>query len=130
MSVTADWYHNMENVLYVKFEAPWTWDEYVPTAAQIRDMIEASGRDGIDVLIDVHDSGAIPRDAASQMRQFFSSASPKTRTYVVVGAALFAKILFETLAKVYTTMGGTRSMYFTSSLEEAEAILQKQPDLQ
>ncbi|MBI5667697.1 MAG: hypothetical protein HZC41_06785 [Chloroflexi bacterium] len=127
MPIHMNWAELDPPILHYTIVEPWAWEEFQTAIEESRHMIEACQFTHVDMVIDWSNARKIPNSTVSQMGNLFRRGEGRSRhiqgRFVVVGAPGFARLIFETLVKVYPKM--SQRVLFTKSVDEAFAFLRR-----
>lgn len=123
MNITVTW--NTPSVILLQFMPGWTWNDLYAAIKQA-DTLIASVEHTVHLIIDITRAGRIPGDFLRVAGDVFANgaARPNEGRRVVVGAGALIRAGYSTLARVYGGDLRDRPFHFTSSLDEARALLE------
>ncbi|MBZ0290972.1 MAG: hypothetical protein K8L99_00245 [Anaerolineae bacterium] len=119
--INVGWYENRQDVIYMRFEPGWRWEELKAAIQQADDMIVS--RDyTVHLLIDVRQAGSIPRDLRQMVSELMASGSARANEghKVVIGASRLLKTAYQGLHRLYGMH--ERPLLFADTPAEAEKL--------
>lgn len=125
MSIEVNWANNTRSAIHLTFERGWT-RESLNQAIEQADAMIVSADHTVHLIIDIRNSGGIPRDFITVAGDLFAQGEARTNEgqRVVVGAGMMMRTAYKGLRNVYGTHLNNRPFLFASSLEEAEQLIQ------
>lgn len=129
MPIRMNWATLEPPVLHYTIVEPWTWDEFYTAVEESRRMVESCQFTSVDMVIDWSSARKIPSNTLSQMSNLFRRGQGRSKhiwgRFVVVGSPSFARLIFETLLKLYPKMAGR--ILFAQTMDEGFGLL-RQPE--
>jgi hypothetical protein len=121
MGITTSWGNEAHTYIVVKYEVPWTWEQYDTSTDEIVEMMQGAARKPVDVILDASAAPYPPSPAAMQhFQRAWEKLAPTMGMVVVVGAGGFFKMVGNTFARVFIKKD---TMRFVDTLAEADRIM-------
>jgi hypothetical protein len=129
MSVSVEWHAHQQAVLYLRYEAGWTWEDHYEAVYDTRLMIEQQRMNRIDIILHVAGHAADGGIAASLVNERDSLLRGGIRLGLIVVVSETAAV-----ARAVQRMGAhsstkiNRHYELCDTLEAAEALIAGQRD--
>jgi hypothetical protein len=127
MAIQVYWEDDSKTIVRYDFEGTWTWDDLYKVFYQALAM-ETSVSHRVDVILDMRQSGRIPHNALTHIKNISDKEPPNIGLSVFVTSNRFLISLYNVGIKFYNKIG----YYFrlTSTIEEAHALIAQDRELQ
>ena len=124
MSIQVAWGNPEQTVIHLEFQRGWTWDDLY-AAIQAADQMIIGAPYTVDLVIDIHKAGGLPRDFMRVAGDIFASgdARPNEGQKIVVGASWLIQTAYNTFLKVYGNHLQNRPFRFAATMDEAYTLL-------
>lgn len=123
MAIQVKWDEGLP-ILHYSIEGSWTWDEFYQTRAEGRALLEAATAAKVDTILNLTGGDLFPSNVLSHMNSVAKTSHPKMGRMAVVGAGLFATMLFKLMRRINPK--SMERIYFATTLDEARSFLQAQ----
>ena len=123
MPITVAWDNPEHNIILMRFEGKWTWEELLDVEEVIIRHLDQTTRP-LDFIVGMTTSGPPSMGVPAQFRQVGREIThPMLHKTVVVGASS----LIEIYLRIFTSLQGEAGQKITvaSTVEEAHALLGK-----
>jgi hypothetical protein len=122
MAISIHWGNEKHSYLVVKYEIPWSWDEYDAATDKVVGMLRDEGRQ-LEVILDASASPYPPSPAAMQhFQRAWERLSPLMSYVIVVGAGGFFRQVGNTFSRLFI---GKDMLRFVDTSEEAQRIVEE-----
>jgi hypothetical protein len=113
-----------KTVMFWRYEAPWTWDEYYQAQDAAWKMLDTV-KYKVDGIMDMSQSFTLPSGAMTHSREALAHAHANTGLVVIVGANHFLRAIFNLLNTVYNPIVKKVNIVMVSTLQEAYVLIRK-----
>ena len=100
MPIDVFWDQILERVIYWQFQGSWTWKEF-EAAQKLANTLIDQHAGTVDVIMDLRESGHLPKDALSQIKQRLETRHPRVRFTAVIGAGMVLRNLYQMLHRIF-----------------------------
>ncbi len=106
------------------FEPNWTWDQ-LHAAIEKADVLILSVEHPVHLIIDIRQSGGLPRDFMSRAKDIFAQGEARANEgqRIVIGAGRWLRLAYSSLVTVYGQELAQRPFLFANDLDEAQRLL-------
>ena len=100
MGIQVTWDDAEHKLILLTVTGYWTWQDFYTSMDSMYEMMDASPYDVIDFILDMQNGNLFPQNMLSQMQRQSSRKHAKSGLMVVVGAAAFARALFNIMERL------------------------------
>jgi hypothetical protein len=123
MGIKTTWGDDAHTYIVVKYEVPWTWDEYHAAGDEIVEMTRIEDKRPVDVILDASTAPYPPSPAALQhFQRAWEKLAPIVGLVVIVGAGGFFQRVGTTFVRVFAKK---EVMQFVETRAEADRIMRE-----
>ena len=124
MGIEVQWANPQQSIIQLTLERGWTWDDLYEAIRQA-DRLITSVPHTVNMIIDIHKAGGLPRDFMKVAGDVFASGDARANEgqKIVVGANRLIQMAYGAFQKVYGHQLKDRPFKFASSLHDAYALL-------
>ncbi len=124
MAIQVQWANPKQTVIHLTLERGWTWDDLYEAIRQADGLI-TSVQHTVNMIIDIHKAGGLPRDFMKVAGDVFASGDPRSNEgqKIVVGANRLIQMAYGAFQKVYGHQLKDRPFRFAPTLDDAYAML-------
>lgn len=122
MAIHIEWYDRDNGVIYVRFEAQWSWQEYYDAIT----YLQAQGAQvpgGLICIFDCRQLLSLPKDSLNHFRQSIRQLPYASGPRIIVGANSFLRYVAGLLARLFPERA--RDHHFVDTMEEAEQVIRR-----
>lgn len=126
MAIHLDWDDESNQIIQIRIEGRWTWDELENTLRQTIAMMDSVSHK-VDFIIDVSRSHMLP-GGATQAAQ--NVATPETHrnegVKVIIGANTLIRLAYEAYRRINRSLGKNQEFLFAKTQDDARAIISRE----
>ena len=128
MSIAIHWHDAGQTIINLTIKHGWTWAQLQSAIEQADSMI-ASVSHRVHLIIDIRQSGRLPRDFMSVANQLLATGEARANEglRVVVGASALMRAAYRSLLTVYGAQLQHRPFLFAADLDEAHRLATMHP---
>lgn len=121
--IQFDWYDRDEGIMIWRFEMGWNWDMYFNASRRANTLIEEVAPMRVDFIADLHQSGKLPSNVLSVVRQVSLARPDNWGATVVMGGNTFVEMMVGVGRRVNRDLA---HRYMTANtLDEAVQLIHK-----
>lgn len=123
MGVTVDWYNEAKTILCYTFTGKWEWEEFYIRWEWVKQAM-ASVDHKVSMMTDMRDSRYIPANSMLHLRAVAQRTNSNySGMSVYVGTGTLGPSVSAVLFKLHPALRDKYQVFFVSTLEEAERLL-------
>lgn len=122
--IHTSWADPARTTIHLTFRRGWTLNDLRRAIMEADNMIASQPHD-VHLIIDMRESGGLPRDFMSAAGDLFAAGEARDNEgqRVVIGAGALIRAAYRAVMGVYGTQLSKRPVLFAGSLEEAHQLL-------
>lgn len=128
MTIPFKWDNEARTILYVDRTQKYDWDEFDRSVDETYVLI-TSVTHTVDMVIRIDSTTPIPANPMPHMKRMFQTEPNNLRFIIAIGAERtaynFQTVMIEMMMRVFSSVA--KQMRFASSLEDARALIARQP---
>ncbi|MFN8377012.1 MAG: hypothetical protein U0694_29565 [Anaerolineae bacterium] len=109
MPVIVEWYTPEHTILYHRFIAPWTWEEYAHSEAQTRTLLDTVPHK-VDLILDFKEMGRLPGNTFMYLRQSAITVHANQGIVVIIGVNVLLRMIGSIMENLYPRAAKDRFM--------------------
>lgn len=130
MGIQLEWDEKVPNMVIMRYQKPWTWDDFNAVTAQL-EALSHQRTDSFYLAIDVREAGYPPKGAFNHFKRVTDMNMPQLAGVMFIAPqaiSIFVNLMNNTLASIYGDNYKQPQFQFFKSLQDARWLVTGQTE--